>query len=162
MLDVYKCWDLWDIVGQLDTLDEGGVIELGAWKGGSAYLLQERMHQFDMGPLTVCDMHIERISRDLLHRNFTTIWKASFPHELPDIGPLRMVHLDVNVYETTMLYEEFLWEKLVPGGVVIYDDYGSEMCKGVTMYVDSLKEMTDRMVLYNLNGHAVVIKLGEM
>lgn len=45
------------------------------------------------------------------------------------------------------------------GGMVIYDDYGFEPCVGVTRYVNEQRELDDRMVIHNLNGHAIVYKL---
>ncbi len=48
---------------------------------------------------------------------------------------------------------------MVPHGIVVYDDYGHFACDGITKHVEEQMELEDRIVLYNLNGHAVVIKL---
>jgi O-methyltransferase len=47
---------------------------------------------------------------------------------------------------------------LVPGGIIVYDDYGGDTTPGIARYVDSQLQLEDRTVLHNLNGHAIVIK----
>lgn len=44
------------------------------------------------------------------------------------------LHIDVDVYEPTKLILEELWNKIVPGGVIVLDDYGT--VKGETKAVD--------------------------
>ena len=41
----------------------------------------------------------------------------------------------------------------------VYDDYGFMGYEGVTKYVEEQIKDNDKFVLYNLNGHAIVIKL---
>jgi O-methyltransferase len=44
------------------------------------------------------------------------------------------------------------------GGLVVYDDYGFPRCDGITRHVDEQRTLADRVVIHNLNGHAVVLK----
>ena len=53
---------------------------------------------------------------------------------------------------------EWIWERLVPGGMIVYDDYGGDTTPGIARYVDSQLQLKDRTVLHNLNGHAIIIK----
>lgn len=48
---------------------------------------------------------------------------------------------------------------MVPGGIIVYDDFGFQTADGVTKYVEEQRQCADRLVIHNLNGHAVVIKL---
>ena len=48
---------------------------------------------------------------------------------------------------------------MVPGGIIVYDDFGFSSADGVTKYVEEQRQFSDRLVIHNLNGHAVVIKL---
>jgi O-methyltransferase len=47
---------------------------------------------------------------------------------------------------------------MVPWGIIVYDDYGFSGCEGITRYVNEQIGKRDRLVLHNLNGHAVVVK----
>jgi hypothetical protein len=49
------------------------------------------------------------------------------------------------------------WPRLVPGGIIVYDDYGFHSCVGITRFVNEERDKPDRLVVHNLNGHAVVI-----
>jgi len=42
--------------------------------------------------------------------------------------------------------------------MAVYDDYGWDTTPGIARYVDSQLQLKDRIVLHNLNGHAIVIK----
>jgi O-methyltransferase len=46
------------------------------------------------------------------------------------------------------------------GGMIVYDDYGFQSCGGVTKYVNEQRSLPGRIVLHNLNGHAIVVKAG--
>ncbi len=52
----------------------------------------------------------------------------------------------------------WIWEKLLPGGIIVYDDYGFESCPGITKHVEEQILLEDRIILHNLNGHAIIIK----
>jgi len=41
---------------------------------------------------------------------------------------------------------------------VIFDDYGCPATPGVTQFVNERRSEADRLVLHNLNGHAIMIK----
>ena len=41
-----------------------------------------------------------------------------------DIGPLAILRLDADMYESTMVVLEHLYTKLAIGGYVIFDDWG--------------------------------------
>ena len=45
-------------------------------------------------------------------------------------------------------------------GFVVFDDYGFDVCGGITQLVNEMLTEPDRIVIHNLNGHAIVIKTG--
>jgi O-methyltransferase len=49
---------------------------------------------------------------------------------------------------------------LVPGGIVVFDDYGFSVCDGIKRLFNKQSVHTDKVVVHNLNGHAIVVKLG--
>ena len=71
---------------------------------------------------------------------------------------LRLVHVDVDVYQSAKDVFEWAWPRLSAGGVTVFDDYGFPACPGVTRFVDEQRYRPDRLVLHNLNGHAIVVK----
>ncbi len=70
-----------------------------------------------------------------------------------------MCHIDVDVYESTKGIVEWIDSKMVIGGIYVYDDYGFPNTGGVTKFVEEQRYLPDRLVLHNLNGHAVVIRI---
>jgi hypothetical protein len=72
-----------------------------------------------------------------------------------------LVHLDVDVYPITRFCLEFFGPRLVSGGVMVADDYGTTTCEGVKKAVDEFAASNPGFrVLHLLTGQAVVTKLG--
>jgi O-methyltransferase len=64
-----------------------------------------------------------------------------FPEERgPEIADRRfaLCHIDVDVYQSAKETFEWVWPRMVPGGIVVFDDYGFYGCEGVTSYVEEL------------------------
>ena len=79
-------------------------------------------------------------------------------HEIEN-DRFRFCHIDVDVYQSAKESRNGSRPRLVTGGIVVYDDYGFKSTPGVTRLVDEQRRMADRVVLHNLNGHAIVIKV---
>ena len=91
------------------------------------------------------------------------ILKGIFPNETAQLVPpgtvFRLVHVDVDAYHSAKDVLEWSWSLLVPGGIVIFDDYGDIGTTGVKQFVNELLPKKDRFVIHNLNGHAILIKV---
>jgi O-methyltransferase len=72
---------------------------------------------------------------------------------------IRLCHIDVDVYEGAKDILNEIWERLVPNGLVVFDDYGCKDTEGINTFVNEQKRLNDRIVIYNLNGHAIIIKI---
>jgi O-methyltransferase len=68
-------------------------------------------------------------------------------------------HIDVDVYQSAKDIVDWIWDKLVVGGIIVFDDYGFPTCTGVTKYVNEQDGKPDRLIIYNINGHAIMIKI---
>ena len=79
-------------------------------------------------------------------------------HEIKDLQ-FRFCHIDVDVYQSAKDIVDWIWDRMVHGGIIVYDDYGFRLCDGITRYVEEQMLYKDRLVLHNLNGHAVIMKL---
>ena len=186
LVDVYRCYELWSLVEQSAKLD-GGLIEVGVWRGGTGALIAASAKACGItDPVYLCDTffgvvkagpedrsyeggeHAEtsrRIVEKLVYRRLkldnVRILQGVFPEEtaaLIEKPKFRFCHIDVDVYQSARDIVEFVWDKLVLGGIVVYDDYGFGGCEGVTKFVEEQRSMRDRVIVHNLNGHAVVIR----
>jgi O-methyltransferase len=105
------------------------------------------------------------IVRELVQRLGLTnvqVLAGVFPEEagrLVEERKFRFCHIDVDVYRSAADVVEWIWSRLVPGGLIVFDDYGFKGCEGVTRFVNEQRLKPDRFVFHNLNGHAVAIKL---
>ena len=186
LVDEYRCYELWTLCGQLDSLEAGDILEIGVWRGGTGCLLAARAAGSPgSGKVFLCDTfsgvvnaggkdsayvggeHADT-SRDLV-AELAARMRLSNVEVLEGIFPngtggsiadrrFRFCHIDVDVYESAAQSFAWVWPRLVPGGVVVFDDYGFYSCGGVTRLVDRMRGEPDRLVLYNINGHAIVIK----
>jgi O-methyltransferase len=48
---------------------------------------------------------------------------------------------------------------MVIGGIIVFDDYGFSGCGGITKYVNEERNKNDRLIIHNLNGHGIIIKI---
>ena len=104
---------------------------------------------------------VETLFYDTLKLHNIEILTGIFPEETgAKVANLkfRFCHIDVDIYQSAKDVAEWIWERLVPGGIIVYDDYGWDTTPGVARYVDPQLTLKDRIVLHNLNGHAIVIK----
>lgn len=188
LVDKYRCYELWKLIEQSAKLSNGSIIEIGVWRGGTGALIarqakncdiQDRVYLCDTftgvvkaGPkdssykggehanTTRCvveDLIFKRMNLDNIE-----ILEGIFPdqtgHQI-EMLQFRFCHIDVDVYQSAKDIVDWIWDRIVPGGIVVYDDYGFEGCDGITKYVEEQINCKDRFVFHNLNGHAVVIKL---
>jgi O-methyltransferase len=71
----------------------------------------------------------------------------------------RFCHVDV--YESTKDIFDWVWPKLIVGGLILLDDYGFAHCDGITKLVNEEMMKKDRLVFDNSEGQAVIIKINE-
>lgn len=179
LVDKYRCFELYDLMNQIKK-NEGDIIEVGVWRGGTGLILQEGLGDSDK--LYLCDTfegvvkagnndniykggeHADTNAKNvenLFDNNQIIILKGIFPDQT-SLGienvQLKFVHIDVDVYLSAKDVFEWCYSRLIPGAIVVFDDYGFAACEGVTKYVNELKEDKNLIVTYNLNGHAIVIK----
>ena len=74
------------------------------------------------------------------------------------------MHIDVDVYLSAAATLHWAWPRLSPGGVVVFDDYGSFQCEGVATLGVKLfaAAMQGARLVHNLNGHLLMIKTADV
>jgi O-methyltransferase len=187
LVDQYRCYELWALVGEASKVAGGDVIEVGVWRGGSGCLMARRCQllgipaevhlcenfegmvktsqvdgEFVGGELAdTSDMAVAKLA-SRCHLTNVRIWKGIFPEETGrflERQRFRLCHIDVGVYQSAKDAFAWLWGRVVVGGVVVFDDYGFADSVGITRLVEEERGKRDRLVVHNLNGHAVIVKI---
>ena len=188
LVDVYRLYELYSLVRQSGSLPEGDILEVGVWRGGSGALLAQAAANFGLaGKVFLADTFLGVVKAGEKDTKYTggehadtspdiveellagqlglgnyELLNGIFPEQTAqhiEGHVFRICHIDVDVYSSARDVNEWVWPRLVQGGMVVYDDYGFEPCVGVTRYVNEQLGLEDRLVIQNLNGHAIVIKL---
>ena len=187
LVDQYRCYELWQLVAEAGKLVGGDLIEVGVWRGGTGALIASKCQMIGLqGEVYLCDTFrgvVKAGSRDAgylggehadtskaavtglcdrLNLKHVRILEGIFPEESGESlaeRRFRFCHIDVDAYQSANDIVQWLWPRLLPGGIIIYDDYGFYNCAGITGFVNEERRKTDRVVIHNLNGHAIVIKV---
>jgi O-methyltransferase len=188
-VDQYKCYELWEQLGQL-THVPGDILEVGVWRGGTGVLMARRAKDLGMDAAVVLADTFAGVAKageadpwyrggehadtspqivdDLARRQgvAVNILVGMFPdetaHELVD-HRFRLVHIDVDVYDSAHDTLLWAWPRLNVGGVIVWDDYGAFECEGVATLGRQLfaAGTTAGRLVHNLNGHLLLFKLAE-
>ncbi len=67
-----------------------------------------------------------------------------------------MVHVDV--YQGAKDIVAWSVERLVKGGFIVFDDYGTSTTIGVTRLCEELENDPRFLFIHNINGHGLLIK----
>ena len=186
LVDKYRCYELWQLAEQSAKLEAGALLEVGVWKGGTGALIAKRAALSGLvEPTILCDTfkgvvkagEFDSTYKGGEHQDSTAadvvalmgrmgidnykILEGIFPEETGEqISQLqfRFCHVDVDVYKSAKDVVEWLWPRLVSGGIVVFDDYGFQSCDGVTAFVNEMRKWSRCQIVHNLNGHAVAVK----
>lgn len=142
----------------------GDMAELGVGNGGSAKVIasmapEKTLHLFDTFRGIPEDDEIPgghkqgEFAAEIKHlRAYLEGWRVTynvgaFPHtagNLPPNAQFSFVHLDADTYQSTLAGIDYFWPRLVPGGVLVLDDYEWSGCPGVT------RAASERLPLVNI------------
>ncbi|MEY4573394.1 MAG: hypothetical protein RLZ10_2684 [Bacteroidota bacterium] len=183
LLDKFRCFELWEIAKQYSA-KEGDIIEVGVWRGGSSLIMAKACKE--KGKMYLCDTfsgvvkageedsfykggeHADtsvEIVTKLFNSNGISnykICKGIFPEDTSDeidSDKIKICHIDVDVYQSAKDIFNWVYPRLLSGGIIIFDDYGFAACEGITTLVHELLEKyQDLIKIYNINGHGLLIK----
>lgn len=136
----------------------GEIWECGVYKGDSARVLAEAIRQtkprtlrlFDtfagLPEPSTFDLHVEgefACPIDVVRQNLSEYGPSVRFHEgvIPDTFEMvrgttvALAHIDLDLYEPTAAAIDFIWPRLVPDGVLIFDDWQWEQTPGVTQAI---------------------------
>lgn len=178
--EAYHVWDLCRASGEFSQAD---IAEAGVYRGGSARLIcgvrgGRRLHLFDTFgdhggmPETLSGIDPHHRKGDFADSRLDQVRRLF--HGLPDVHfhpgffpktaePLAdrqfsFVHLDMDIYQSTLDGLKFFWPRLAPGGLLISHDYSSLLNAGVQRAFDEYfaGKPVLRIRLWDLHG--LVIK----
>ncbi len=186
LVDQYRCYELWSLVRETAHLS-GAYLEVGVWKGGTGCIIAQNAKFLGVQDnVYLCDTFsgvvkagtidakykggehsdtTQQTVMDLINKlglDNIKILTGIFPDETAQLiseNQFKLCHIDVDVYKSAKDIFYWVWPKLIPGGCVVFDDYGFDTCNGVTKFVNEEVLGDDKRIIYNLNGHAIVIKL---
>jgi O-methyltransferase len=185
-VDIYRCYELYQLAREVSSVP-GDILEVGVWRGGSGSVLAASASRWKPeARVWLCDTFrgvvkagvndasyvggehsdtTREVVDDLISKLGLTnvsVLPGTFPDEtgpLLDDCSIALCHIDVDVYQSAADIVAWLVPRMPAGGMVIFDDYGFSTCKGVTRLVHELRADGGWRFIYNLNKHAILIKL---
>jgi O-methyltransferase len=163
----------------------GDFWECGVYKGGTARMLAEflrrnahpgtKLHLFDTFagmPETngEVDVHkkgdfsdtslaaVKQVVANQERVEFHPGWIPESFHGMPD-RPIAMVHVDVDIYRSVWDCCEFIYPRLLVGGVMVFDDYGFPTCPGARKAVDEFFAGKPESPIVLGTGQALAVRL---
>jgi O-methyltransferase len=188
LVDLLRCFELWELAEHSHQLNKNAaLIEVGVWRGGTAAVIGKKLSSLNstvnfyladtftgVAKASIedafytggehADTDVNFVSKFLspFYENYK-ILQGVFPNDTANLisgeEVFSFCHVDVDVYESAKDIVEWIWNRLIIGGVIVFDDYGFHTCNGITKFVNTQKKLKDRIVLHNINGHAVIVKL---
>lgn len=170
---------------QYAMAEQGDVIEMGVYKGCTAYVLGSIINSNDNGkrvmylcdtftgtPETFCkdkgdrdrsgkysDTSLEYVKMKMNQCFDRCVFVQGFiPDSLTGIGDavkFCFAHIHLNLYESTRTAVLWLRDRMNRGGLVFIEDYGICDCKGVRRAVDELVDEGILRIVYLPTGQAV-------
>jgi O-methyltransferase len=185
LVDRFRCWELYQLVREVRNVP-GDIVEVGVWRGGTGAILASAAARWKPASrVYLCDtfagvvkasahdsaytggehsdtsIELVRGLVDRLELRNVELLPGIFPDETAGrvrSGTIALAHVDVDVYQSALDVVAWVRERMPAGGILVFDDYGFRGCDGVTRLVHELRESDDWLYLYNLNGHAILVR----
>lgn len=166
LLDYNRLFVLWQATRNTRRLKQT-VAEVGTYRGGSAKFLalalrhwggSPPLHAFDTfeghpdvlvpsldGPHTAglfSDTDYAAVRAYLSDFPNVELHQGAFQETCGAVAgeTFSLVHVDVDIYESTVACLDFFWPRLCEDGVIVIDDYGFTTCRGLKQVVDRFVE----------------------
>lgn len=182
-----RLWTLMNSLLQTRDLN-GEVWELGVYKGGTALLLRRMLERLSLRPGSgivlrlfdtfggmpatdkVRDVHsagdfadtsLEAVRSLVGGESWIDYRQGIVPASFGglDCCAIRFAHIDLDIYEAIHAACAFVYPRLVPGGMMVFDDYGFWSCPGARAAVDEFFVNKREAPFALPTGQALVAKL---
>jgi len=178
---LHERYNLWTLTKATARLG-GAVAEVGVYRGGSARLICDTgcgtpLHLFDtfegmpqtnastdgrFAPGDFADTSLDDVRTYLAPFGDVHFHKGFFPASAgTEVERLnfRLVHLDVDIRESTFSCLEFFYPRMIRGGLIISHDYGQRTAPGVRSAFDDFFRNKPETVIRLWDTQCVLTKL---
>lgn len=87
-------------------------------------------------------------------------YKGWIPERFHEVENKRFgfIHIDVDLYQPTLASLTFFYQRLLPGGVILMDDYGFKSCPGAKQAADEFFSDLPEKIVGLPTGQAFIVK----
>ena len=178
LLDYPRAYTLWQCSKSVRKLN-GMILDIGCLLGGSGFIMSKvnhngKIHLFDSFEGFKKDDGLHRKDVfyyndiDFVKRNIsklklknTYVHKAYFPNKVKTkIHKIKLCHIDVNTYDDTKKIFNYIKNKVIRGGVIIFDDFGIWGVDGIKKFIYEIefKYSKNFYFIKNYMGQCILIK----
>jgi O-methyltransferase len=181
LVDEARAHTLYQLARHASRLD-GEMAEIGVYRGGTAKLLAHigdatgrEVHLFDtFAGMPTTDVHrdlhvagdfadttLADVKRFLAGHRSPVFHAGEFPETASAVREKRfsLVHVDVDIAASVEACCAFFYPRMVPSGILLFDDYGFTSCPGAKLATDEFFGGKPEPVLHLTTSQALVIKL---
>lgn len=177
-----RLYNLVQAVRQTDRL-KGSVFEIGTFSGGSAAIIAETLREsgsdrklrlFDSfsgipaSPLGVdhrwtaqfTNVSLAEVKSRFSDLPFVRVQPGDVTETVPNIEePLSLVHFDADTLHATRALVPCLWERLQPGGIILFDDFGFlPNCLPLTAWLERWSSDLPHAFVFSLPSNGLLIR----
>ncbi len=180
LLDIKRLYSLW-YFSNLLKFEKGNILDIGCLKGGAGFTMakankfgktilidtfeglveEEEYHKkghFVFDNISLVENKIKSLKLKNTH-----VIKGNFPKtkKSRNIGKLvKLCHIDVNTFNSTKLAFNFVKNKVIKNGVIIFDDYGIYSTDAIKKFIKiiSKKNKNQFTFINNYMGQCILIK----
>lgn len=179
LLDHPRLYTFYYLGNQVKNID-AEILDIGCMKGGVGILLSSKNNK---GRTLLIDTFDGFLDKEKLHSGEvfkyqgmdelkltinklrlknTFVYKRYFPKNVHDIkiGKIKLCHIDVNTYNSTKKSFDYVKNKIVKNGYIIFDDYGMHGVENVTNLINKIlkKDKQKFTFIFNYFGQCILVK----
>ncbi len=112
-------------------------------------------------PEEIPEITVDKIRKRLAGFSGVSLHPGLVPATFAGLEDARiaLAHIDVNLYHSVWACCDFIYDRLLPGGFMIFDDYGYASCPGTRRAVDTFFRHKPEVPLVSPTAQAIVFKL---
>jgi O-methyltransferase len=101
------------------------------------------------------------VRENLIQFDNCEYFKGWIPSQFYNISNRKFsfVHVDVDLYQPTLDSISFFYDRLLPGGIILCDDYGFTSCPGAKLAMDEFFNRKPEQIIQVPTGQAFIIKI---